>query len=267
MLFARKTMHQLPPHANGIPESYEDAVREFTRLRSQMLSLSPLIQLGSVTIGIINQVSNQLSRPMMSCDMLLASSNLSEGEEKRIACIKGDLTVFAQLVRLIGTDFRPLTQHLVRPHDADSEVICIADLLEYVRSLAFHRAEFKQRLIEIKVNVSPCKVTLPTPLLRFALLSLVFNGVDATNIGQIVLKGEVSPDCIRFDVTDTGEGMSEEVLKRCLEPFFSTQPQEEATGCGLTLAHQIITSVGGTLEIDSHVGKGTRCTVKIPHTP
>ncbi|HEX8385156.1 MAG TPA: ATP-binding protein, partial [Rubricoccaceae bacterium] len=64
---------------------------------------------------------------------------------------------------------------------------------------------------------------------------------------------------------DNGPGIPEAVLQRIFEPFFTTKPTGEGTGLGLSLAHDIIAQVhGGTLDVESEVGVGTRFTIRIP---
>lgn len=69
---------------------------------------------------------------------------------------------------------------------------------------------------------------------------------------------------VRLGVTDNGPGMTEEVKRRCLEPYFTTKTRRISSGLGLSLVKGIVESVGGTLEIESEPGKGTTFTVSLP---
>ena len=66
-----------------------------------------------------------------------------------------------------------------------------------------------------------------------------------------------------LEVSDTGTGMTEEVRRRCLEPFFSTKG-ERGTGLGLPMVFGIVKRHRGTLDIESTVGKGTTFIVLLP---
>jgi CheY-like chemotaxis protein/anti-sigma regulatory factor (Ser/Thr protein kinase) len=102
--------------------------------------------------------------------------------------------------------------------------------------------------------------------LREALTNLIFNAVDAMpNGGSISIKTSEEGGAAVLRVSDTGSGMSEEVRRRCLEPFFSTKG-ENGTGLGLAMVYGIIKRHRGELEIESAPGKGTSFIIKLPFT-
>jgi len=102
------------------------------------------------------------------------------------------------------------------------------------------------------------------PELRSALGNLVFNAVDAMpDGGTITLRTFQEGEEVVLEVTDTGIGMSDEVLKRAMEPFFTTK-EEGGTGMGLAMVYGSLQRHNGTLEVESEVGLGTTFTLRIP---
>lgn len=100
--------------------------------------------------------------------------------------------------------------------------------------------------------------------LREALINLIFNAVDAMPVGGIVTFTTcVENEHVILRISDTGTGMSEEVCRRCLEPFFTTKG-ERGTGLGLAMVYGIIQRHGGTVEIESVVGGGTTFILRFP---
>lgn len=102
--------------------------------------------------------------------------------------------------------------------------------------------------------------------LREALASLVYNAVDAVpGGGRITLRTWADGEQVCCSVTDTGEGMTEEVRQRAVEPFFTTRGPK-SQGLGLSLAYGVVKRHGGRLAIDSAPGRGTTVTIALPAT-
>jgi signal transduction histidine kinase len=74
-----------------------------------------------------------------------------------------------------------------------------------------------------------------------------------------------SGDWVRLSVQDSGKGISEDVRSRIFEPFFSTR--EGGTGLGLAVVRQTVETYGGTIEVRSKAGEGTRFDIRWPITP
>lgn len=111
--------------------------------------------------------------------------------------------------------------------------------------------------------------------LELAVLNLAFNARDAMPEGGVLTitaeqrSGKVAPDLpagdyVALTVADTGTGMAPDVVARAVEPFFSTKGVGKGTGMGLSMAFGVMRQSGGTLLIDSEVGRGTAITLVLP---
>lgn len=122
----------------------------------------------------------------------------------------------------------------------------------------------------------------PLPEMRFdgrriqqAIANLVVNAVHACERGGHVRvsvarcvdapSAALEPaHCLAVDVTDDGVGIPSETLPRIFDPFFSTKPEGEGTGLGLSVAHGIVTEHGGWIDVESTPGRGSRFGIRLP---
>jgi PAS domain S-box-containing protein len=97
-------------------------------------------------------------------------------------------------------------------------------------------------------------------------------GKVRVELAEVRLDGAVlerNPDlknkeCVRLSVSDTGCGMSEEVIEKIFDPFFTTKKRAEGTGMGLAVVHGIVKNHGGSIEVHSKEGEGTTFEVFFP---
>jgi CheY-like chemotaxis protein len=88
---------------------------------------------------------------------------------------------------------------------------------------------------------------------------------QALNATAPLLHGELAAGAyVRLVVSDTGCGMSAEVLQRAFDPFFTTKKVGEGTGLGLSMVHGIVSDLGGGIDVATASGQGTRITVLLP---
>jgi len=156
------------------------------------------------------------------------------------------------------------------------------DLLSYARPRppAFHPANINTTveqavvLARQQVLTKPIQVLFePNPslppvehdpaLIQQVLLNITLNGIQAISAtGQVTLAMLQNHDNVAITISDTGRGISADALPRIFKPFFTTR--SEGTGLGLSLAHGIVQSHGGLIEVTSTPGKGTTFKVSLP---
>jgi signal transduction histidine kinase len=125
--------------------------------------------------------------------------------------------------------------------------------------------------VELVLDLSPGlpEITADPAQLNQVLVNLVVNALQAMPGGgrlTVQTRADVTSGegHISLVVEDTGIGMSEDVIEKLFVPFFTTKDVGEGTGLGLPVAHGIVTSHGGTIRVDSAVGRGTRFGIALP---
>jgi two-component system sensor histidine kinase RegB len=107
---------------------------------------------------------------------------------------------------------------------------------------------------------------LPGEAVAQAVRNLIHNGLDASPDAKPVLVDiQITPESrLAICIQDWGQGMDHDVLDRIGQPFYTTKPPGRGMGLGLFLSTNVIRRLGGTIEFDSHPGKGTTATVTLP---
>ena len=127
-----------------------------------------------------------------------------------------------------------------------------------------------QELPRLRVLRDPKVDLIPAPprAIEQALLVLVRNAFDASPpTAQVTLRVERRDgDQVRFEVRDSGTGMSDEMLRRAGEPFFTTKEPGRGMGLGLFLVRLVAQQCGAVFTINSKPGSGTTCVLKLPPT-
>jgi C4-dicarboxylate-specific signal transduction histidine kinase len=144
------------------------------------------------------------------------------------------------------------------------------DLNELVDQ-ALHMIRFDKRLTDVKVErkFSPDagRLSLLPQALQQVLVNLIINALDAmaqTPTPVLRVRTERREGWCVVEVSDNGAGIAHEHMGRLFEPFFTTKPVGKGTGLGLSISYSLIQKQGGSITVQSHLGKGSSFTVRLP---
>jgi CheY-like chemotaxis protein len=133
---------------------------------------------------------------------------------------------------------------------------------------AFEDVVGRERIIELRLRHGAAILVDPVQL-QTALANILANARDATPPGSVIVidlarvERAAGPSC-RVAVMDRGEGMSDEIVRQAVEPFFTTRAPGHGLGLGLTIARMVAESHGGYLEVESRLGLGTTVSLLLP---
>jgi signal transduction histidine kinase len=98
-------------------------------------------------------------------------------------------------------------------------------------------------------------------------VNLLVNAAHAIEArGTISLRTGSTENAVWIEIQDTGTGMSAETQKRIFEPFYTTKPVGQGTGLGLSICWEIVERHGGSLEVQSSLGRGSCFRITLPTT-
>jgi signal transduction histidine kinase len=141
------------------------------------------------------------------------------------------------------------------------------DLGEVVESIAPMFERVLGRHVELRVvrgdDLPP--IVADRGQLEQVLMNLIVNARDAMPAGGVItVTTSVEAGSVSLTVSDTGEGMTDEVRERVFEPFFTTKEVGKGTGLGLSTVYGIVNQSGGTISVQSVLGEGTTFTMLFP---
>ena len=241
----------------------EDLARQREEAERAALALAArraekLAAIGTLSAGLAHELNNPIGIMSSRIEVMLM-----EGEQLP-AHVREDLEVLHRQTQRVAR----ITQGLLTFARSSSGERAPVDLNHIVReTLLLAENQIAKGGVHLAVDLAP---DLPVLLgdadtLQQVMLNLVTNARDAVEIG-----GEIRIETRRRDrdrmiellVADTGRGIAPEDLARIFDPFFTTKPT--GTGLGLSLTHGIVREHGGTIDVESTQGAGTRFTLAFP---
>jgi PAS domain S-box-containing protein len=231
---------------------------ERRELETQLHHSQRLEGLGTLAGGAAHEINNALV-PVIALTKLMAGKFPEDSRERRNLT-----TVLAGAERS-----RDLVKQILafsRKEERRQESVDVAAVLRDALQLMRATVPSTIRLAEEIAAVPP--VTGDPNQLHQVIVNLVTNAAQAIGeaMGTITvgLRPEADGAALRLWVADTGSGMDEAMKARIFEPFFTTREVGKGTGLGLAVVHGIIKDHGGSIEVESAPGQGTRFDIVLP---
>jgi len=231
-----------------------DAVASFEHSQRALVQAHKLEALGRLTGGIAHDFNNVLQTLTAGLDTLARDAP----EERR------KLLARCQRAVVRGTELARQLMAFGRVQELRAQTIDIGARLRDARTL-FSGALPANVHLDYELEPALWPVTVDPTQLELALLNLVINARDAMpQGGRIVLAAKNEADGVLIHLSDDGEGMTEAVMARALEPFYTTKGVGKGSGMGLPQAYGFAQQHGGTLSLESRRGEGTTVKLFLP---
>ncbi len=234
-----------------------EAEEQKGRLEEQLRHADRLATIGQLAAGVAHELNEPLANILGFAQLMAREPGLPERAGRDV-----------QKIVRTSLHARDIIQKLLIFARQQPPLKAEVDLNEVVQEgLHFSEAGCAQAGIEVRRKLAPDlpRIKADASQLRQILTNLVVNAVQAMpQGGRLSIETRASEGLVSLIVSDTGTGMTEEVRKKIFIPFFTTKDVNQGTGLGLAVVHGIITAHGGTIEVESEVGKGTRFVVRLP---
>ena len=246
----------------------KEAQEKLEKAREFSLQAQKLEAIGQLTGGIAHDFNNLLTAVLGSLELL----------RKRLPDDPRSISLLENAARGAqrGTNLTKRMLAFARNYELNKEVIVFSDLVRGMTDL-LQRSLGPSFNLETRFPLFLKPVEVDGNQLELALLNLTLNARDAMpDGGDIILTAKEESvtavdhiglpvgTYIRISVTDTGEGMDEDTLRRAAEPFFTTKGVGKGTGLGLSMVHGFAEQSGGRLILRSQKGSGTTAELWLP---
>jgi len=229
----------------------------------QLVQAEKLSALGHVAATMAHEIGTPLNSISGYIQLMLAEETGSDLMTKRLRIIETQLDRLTQKVRNL--------LHSTRQPEPQLQPVDVNHVLETVITLT--QPGMSLRAVRLVRHLGPDlpRVSGDPGLLQQVFLNLVTNALDAMPQGGVLTLITTPPGIsgqnghsVEVVVEDTGIGMSPEVKKKALEPFFTTKAPGKGAGLGLSICEDIIRSHHGKMEIESQEGKGSTLRIQLP---
>jgi signal transduction histidine kinase len=233
-------------------------VTDRRKLESVLLRTERLHALGALSGGAAHALNNPLAGLIGNLE--LAQLDLPHDAPDYLRESLVQATHSAERLRRIVGDLVALTRS-----SSERRPVVVASVARTALRLCGPGLAEKARVLDGCGGVA--RVLASEPELAQAILALLLNAAQAIGPGapaanEIALRTLDRDQEAVVEVSDTGRGIPPEQLPRIFDPFFTTTPS--GTGLGLTLCHATVAAIGGRLEVESTVGKGTTFRMRLP---
>ncbi len=258
---------------NKMCERLEIAQRAFAqeqemrrRTAAELRTAEKLASLGRVAAGLAHEIGTPLNVISGRAEALERRFAGTEPAARSLRIINSQIDRISRIVRGF-LDFARTRNPRLEPTDVLGVLRKVVEFME-------QRSEEAGVRVETDAPGDLPAVHADADQLHQVFLNLMTNAIDAMPGGGVLRialslgpRGDgagTGPALLRVVFEDTGKGISPQHLQRAFEPFHTTKEVGKGTGLGLAVCYGIVRSHGGTIELDSEVGRGARVTICLP---
>jgi len=232
---------------------------ELEKTQVQLLQSEKMASLGKLAAGVAHQLNNPLAGITLYTRLVMEDYNLEEGARKDLLRVLEDAERCRDTVKEL-LEFTRQTRHLMQPHDINRAITRTLFLLE-------NQPLFQNIIIEKDLDAVLPSVYSDIQQLNHLFMNIILNAAQAMGgKGELNVKTLFLPETeqVRIEIADTGPGIPEHILPHIFAPFFTTKPEGEGTGLGLSLAYGIVENQGGNIKARSVPGEGATFIIELP---
>lgn len=248
---------ELEAWGNTLEKRVQERTDEIKKIHSQLFRSEKLASLGKLAAGVAHEINNPLTGILTNSSLLL--EDLPPGDPRRddVEIIVKETIRCREIVKRL-LDFARQTK-------PQKKLTNVNSLIENIILLVRNQTSFRNIDIEKQLEDNLPDILSDTDQIQQVFINIILNAAEAmTAGGKLRITSGRSPDkeFITITFADTGPGIPEEHRERIFDPFYTTK--EHGTGLGLAISYGIVEQHGGSISVESCMGKGSTFTVQLP---
>lgn len=235
----------------------KESEEEKRKLAEQLRHADRLATIGQLSAGVAHELNEPIGGILGFAQLAKKCPNLPEQAGKDIEKIVAASLHAREIVKKLMLFSRQMP--------AKKMQVNLTQIVE--EGLYFLESRCAKEGIELIRAFSPFLpvITADPGQLHQILVNLIVNAIQAMpGGGRLTIKTSADKDTVSLIVEDTGTGMDENTARQIFIPFFTTKDIGQGTGLGLPVVHGIVTSHGGTINVESKPGEGSKFEIKLP---
>jgi len=244
--------------------AFKRMLKELEVRQLHLMQSEKLASLGTMLSGVAHELNNPLSNIASSCQIL---SEEIEDATVDIAYKKDLLSQIEEQSDRMKNIVRSVLD-FTRVREFKKESLSLKKLIEDTIVLIRGRIPTE---VDLAINVpGDIIIHADNQRLQQAFLNLIKNAIESIEKGiekgriAITAWKDMGHNTVKISISDTGAGISPEIIPKVFDPFFTTKGVGKGTGLGLFITHEIIAEHEGLIDVESKVGQGTTFTIELP---
>jgi signal transduction histidine kinase len=252
----RNLIDEIARQVSVIVEQWETE-QETVRLQEQLRHTERLATVGQLSAGVAHELNEPLAAILGFAQLVKESGNLSHQASQDTEKIINAALHAREVIRKLMIFTRQMPARKIK-----------CDLSQLVREGLYflESRSAKENIVMVRqLEEGLPQIQVDPSQINQVLVNLVVNAIQAMpDGGKLSIITHSDAEHVYLIVKDTGIGMNTEVQRQLFIPFFTTKDVGQGTGLGLAVVHGIVTSHGGTIKVQSEVGKGSSFEICIP---